>query len=101
MQNRFRRDNRNDPMLQKILNDPDVVALLDGPTRAMRRRMRDKVERAIQATDTRRLKSWVVVTVWEDEDGTVTENIASDDHTGVLEVRALLHGAIWSAAHSD
>lgn len=59
MEKRLRRDNRNDPVLKTVLNDPDVVAALDVRTRAMRRRMRDKVGTALQATDSRRLKSWV------------------------------------------
>ena len=101
MENRFRRDNRNDPMLQTILNDPAVTAALDERTHAARHRMRQKVEKALEATDARKLKSWVVVAVWEDAEGAVTENIASDDHTDVLEVRSMLHGAIWTAGHND
>jgi hypothetical protein len=99
--NRLRGDNRSDPVLKTVLNDPDVVAALDSRTQTMRRRMRDKVESALQSTDSRKLKGWVAVAVWEDEDGTVTEHVASDDHTSVLEVRSLLTGALWAASHPE
>jgi hypothetical protein len=97
---RLRGDVRNDPTLKTVLNDPDIVAALDVREQTMRRRMRDKVETALQSTDSRKLKSWVAVAVWEDEDGTTTEHLTSDDHTSVLEVRSLLTGALWAASHT-
>ena len=99
MSYQLRRDNRNDPVVKAMLNDPDILGSLDKRTHAMRARMRGKVEHALQATDSRKLKSWVAVAVWEDETGTVTETVASDDHSSVLEVRSLLHGAMWTASH--
>jgi alkylation response protein AidB-like acyl-CoA dehydrogenase len=85
-------------MAHKLATDPAVQAALDEMA-AKAERARRTVDGALNATDDRKLASWVAVASWEDEDGNVTQSILGDGHSTVLETKGLLHSAVWATAH--
>ena len=97
---RLRGDNRNDPILEMVTNDPGVAAVLDSRS-ASYAEMQACVGDAIQKCDGRKLLGWVAVAVWEDADGTISESVIGDEHSSPLELKGYLHDGIWTAAHAE
>ena len=97
---RRRGDNRNDPLVDEIVTDPEITMALTAQ-RTSYDRMKEAVGHAIQETDGRKLKGWVAVCVWEDADGNEERCLLGDDHTSGLELKGFLHDGLWMAAHTD
>ena len=99
-QNGLRRARRNDIGRKVISNDPEILAAMSELRRAAHKTMQDSVATAIQKTEDKKLKAWVAVAVWEDDDGDVSQTVMGDDHSSYFEVKGYLHDAVWTAAHS-
>ena len=97
----LRGDNRNDPMRRALVADPGIVATLDEQRRLRHQDMQDTVADAIQKTDDRRLKGWVAVAVWEDDDEPSALTVIGDRDSSYFELKGYLHDALWVAAHAD
>ena len=97
----IRGDNRNDPMTEVVLTDPGVRAAVEAHHDGLYDRMQDSIGEAIDKTDSRTLKGWVAVAVWEDADGNEGETMMCDNHSSPLELKAYLHDAVWMAAHAE
>ena len=98
---RFRGDNRNDPIAGALASHPEISAALETRTRTTHEEMQKGVCDAIQNTDERKLAAWVAVCVWEDSDGKVSHSVIGDDHSSFLELKGYLHDGVWAAAHAD
>ena len=97
----MRGDNRNDSMAEAVMTDPGVQAAVAAHHDDLYDRMQDAIGDAIDKTDSRTLKGWIAVAVWEDEEGTEGETMMSDNHSSPLELKAYLHDAVWMAAHAE
>ena len=49
--------------------------------------------------ESRRLKECVAVMIWEEEDGTETISVVGDPEITELEVKGVLHDAVYAVAH--
>ncbi len=96
----LRRNDPNDPVVKMLKDDPVVMEALNSRTQTLRKSVTGCLEGAL-AQDGKKLKSWVAVATWENEDGTVTETVMSDEHSTPLEIKGLLHDAVWSSAHAE
>ena len=47
----------------------------------------------------RKLKECVAVMIWEEEDGTETVSVVGDPEITELEVKGVLHDAVYAVAH--
>lgn len=97
---RFRGDNRNDPIVESLTNDPGIQTVLEKQWPSHDEVMQEKVREAIQCMDGRKLCGWVAVAVWENEDGTTSHSVVGDGHSSPLELKGFLHDGVWEAAHS-
>lgn len=98
VENGLRRDNRNDPVAQKMATDPDISTVVHDRRVAA---MEKSIDEAIQSTDERKLTGWVTVATWEEPDGAVAHSVIGDGHSSPLELKGYLHDGIWVAAHSE
>jgi len=96
----LRRNDRNDPVVTSLADDPMVIEALNQRTQTQRKSMRTAIQAAFE-TEPKRLKGWVAVAIWEDEDGRSTQTVVSDDHSTTLEIKGMLHDAVWNAAHAE
>jgi hypothetical protein len=100
MGSELRRNDRNDPVVRDLASDETIMQALSDRSRSRKKSMRDRVEAAL-TTEDKRLVGWVTVAVWEDGDGKMTESVMGDEHSSPLEVKGMLHDAVWSTAHAE
>lgn len=98
---RWRGDNRNDPLAQKVMDNPAVKEIAEAHHGETYDRHHEEIGAAIDQSDGRRLKGWVAVAVWEDVDGTEGETLFADGDSTSLELKGYLHDGVWMAAHSE
>jgi hypothetical protein len=84
-----------------VVADPGIVATLDEKKRKRHQDMQDAVAGAIQTTDDRRLKGWVAVAIWEEEETPSALTVIGDRDSSYFELKGYLHDALWVAAHAD
>jgi hypothetical protein len=97
----LRGSNHNDPTAKKLMADPAVKAALESATRSEMGRVREMIESALKTTDDRKLKGWVAVAVWEDENGHERETVLGDGHSTNIQQKGFLHSGVWVNAHVD
>jgi hypothetical protein len=88
-------------MRRAVVADPGIVATLDEGRRKRYQDMQDVVSDAIQKTDDRRLKGWVAVAIWEEEEVPSALTVIGDRDSSYFELKGYLHDALWVAAHAD
>ena len=66
-------------------------------THGLQRRAR--IQSGINPRGSSRLRSWVTVAVWEQEDGSHETEVIYDGNSSELEMKGCLHDAIWKTAH--
>lgn len=91
MRKDLRGSNHNDSTVKKLIDDPEVKMA----------HVRQAIENALTLTDDRKLKGWVAVAVWEDEDGREIETVVGDGHSTHIEQKGFLHSGVWVNAHVD
>lgn len=101
MGERWRRDNRNDPIAGEVMEIPAVKEIAEAQHGGAYDRHHEEIGAAIDQSDGRRLKGWVAIAVWEDADGNEGETLLADGDSTSLELKGYLHDGVWMAAHSE
>ena len=97
----LRGDNRNDPAVTSLTEEPGIQAMLESRRLSKEQEVRDTIQEAIKSTDDRKLCGWVAVCEWEDENGKVHQTLIGDSESTFLEMKGYLHDAVWTAAHVE
>jgi hypothetical protein len=97
----LRGDNRNDPAVAKLTEDPGIKAALEAHRMSKAAEVQAQLHNTIDGTDERKLCGWVTVAVWEDETGKVSQSLIGDSESTFFEMKGYLHDAVWTAAHAD
>lgn len=101
MDGNLRGDNRNDPIVARLMEQPAIRATLESRHPELTQEVQAQIQAAIESTDDRKLCGWVAVAVWDNPVGKVSQTLIGDGESSFLEMKGYLHDAVWTAAHAD
>ncbi|MFP5351592.1 MAG: hypothetical protein ACLGIB_03395 [Actinomycetota bacterium] len=61
----------------------------------------EEIHELLEGAEEGELIDWLTVAVYRHADGSIFTSIHGDPHRTTLQIKGLLHDAIWAAAHQE